>query len=82
MKLDPEETLNVTFWILIAFWAISGIGLLVLTGKPIFAILYLIALGPMLTLIYHTAKTEMMTIVRKRKQLHKTHSETPPDQHG
>lgn len=66
-KLTSEDSLRIAFWVLVAIWIFSGIALLLITGKPIFAIIYLIAVGPMLTLIYHTAKIEVWRQSRKQK---------------
>lgn len=67
MKLTGTDSLRATFWGLVIIWGFGGAGLLVFTEKPLFAVVYLVTLGPILALIYHTAKTEWMEHESKKK---------------
>ncbi len=68
MKIQPHDSLKATYWGLLLIWGCGGIGLLLITGKAIFAIMYLVALGPIMTLIYHTTKAELHNQLSSKKK--------------
>lgn len=68
MKIDPQGSLKTTFLGLFFIWLCGGGGLLLITGNPFFAVMYMMAMGPVLLVIYHTAKASVNNDLTYKKE--------------
>lgn len=58
MKFDPRDSLQTTFYGLLFIWGAGSLGLALTSGSLYMGLFYAVIVGPMVFLIYQTAKAE------------------------